>query len=88
MIYNEQDYLYALSKINDIDYDDNKWLIDNFELYKSTLNWPVGLPPINRTNLIEGTLKKKFNLFYYDLLKDFNFKFDNDNLKIIIKKDK
>jgi len=83
MIYNEQDYLYALSKINDIDYDDNKWLIDNFELYKSTLNWPVGLPPINRTNLIEGTLKKKFNLFYCNLLNDFNYEFDKGNLKIL-----
>lgn len=42
-MYDEQDYLNALTKINAIDYDEEKWLIDNFELFKSTLNWPDGL---------------------------------------------
>lgn len=64
MIYDEQDYLKALAKINQKDYDEKKWLIDNFELFKSTLNWPDGLSPINRTNLLDGAFKKRFNTFF------------------------
>ena len=80
MMYDEQDYLNALTKINAIDYDEEKWLIDNFELFKSTLNWPDGLPPINRTNLIEGTLRKKFNLFYSNLLNEYSHDLKNKKL--------
>ncbi len=83
MNYDEQDYLSALIKINETDFDEKKWLIDNFKLYKSTLNWPSGLSPINRTNLIEGTIKMKFNSFYYKLLNDYNFEFDNKNKLLI-----
>lgn len=88
MIYDEQDYLNALIKINEIDYHEKKWIIENFELFKSTLNWPVGLPPINRSNLIDGTFKKKFNSFYSNLSKEFNFELDNNNLRIVNNKDK
>jgi len=84
MNYDEQDYLSALIKINEKDFDEKKWLIDNFELYKSTLNWPSGLSPINRSNLIEGTIKKKFNSFYYNLLNEFNFEFDNNYKQLVL----
>ena len=82
MNYEEQDYVNALVKINELDFDEKKWLIDNFELYKSTLNWPSFLSPINRSNLVEGTINKKFNSFYYKLLNDYNFEFDN-NYKLL-----
>ncbi len=83
MNYEEQDYINALVKINELDFDQKKWLSDYFELYKSTLNWPSGLSPINRSNLVEGTIKKKFNSFYYKLLNDYNFEFDNKNKLLI-----
>lgn len=71
-MYDELDYLNALTKINAIDQNEEKWLVDNIELFKSTLYCPNGLPPINRTNLIEGTLRKKFNLFYSNLLNEYS----------------
>jgi hypothetical protein len=80
MIYNEQDYLNALTKVNAINYNEEKWLIDNFELFKSTLNWPEGLPPINRTNLMEGTYRKEFNSFYSNLLNEYNHDLKNQKL--------
>lgn len=83
MIYDEQDYLNALLNVNNTDYDEKKWIIENFELFKSTLNCPVGLPPINRSNLFEGTFKKKFNSFYFNLLSEFNFEFDNIHLELL-----
>ncbi len=76
MIYDEQYYLMALSRINHKDYDEKKWLIDNFELFKSTLNWPNELPPINRTNLLDETFKKKFNEYFFESLKKNHFDFD------------
>lgn len=82
---NESEYLEALSEINNDYYDDKKWLINNFELYKLTLNWPENLPPINRTNLIVGSLKEKFNLTYYSVLSKFEFEFCNDGKTLKIK---
>jgi hypothetical protein len=83
MINDEQEYLNALKMINDLDFNEEKWLKNYFELYKSTLNWPPGFPPINRTNLIEGTLRKKFNSIYYEILNSFSYKFDNDTKLLI-----
>ena len=86
----ENDYLSALIKINHYDFEEKKWLIEYFELFKTTLNWPVGLPPINRTNLFEGTLKIKFNKFYFQLLNEFEYEFDNNKKLLVLlnKKDK
>jgi hypothetical protein len=76
MIYHEDDYLKALAAFSNLT---NKiWLLRYFELYKSTLNWPEGLPPINRSNLISGTLREKFNFTYHETLIDFKYKLDNE----------
>jgi len=53
------------------------WLVQYFELYKSTLIWPDGLPPIKTCNLIEGTIKEKFYSFYYAALSQLDYEFDN-----------
>lgn len=74
MIYEEDDYLRALMRYSDL--PGKIWLIQYFELYKSTLNWPKGLPPINRSNLIPGTLREKFNLTYHKILLDYRYKLD------------
>lgn len=75
--YEEDDYLRALVKYSDL--PSKTWLIQYFELYKSTLIWPPGLPPINRTNLVPGTLRTKFNSTYRKTLGEFIYDFDNEN---------
>jgi len=76
MVNSEDEYLKALTKFSDLE---NKfWLIQYFDLYKSTLNWPHGLPPINRSNLINGTLREKFNSTYRKILSDFDYELNNE----------
>ena len=76
MYYYEDDYLKALAQFSDL--KRKIWLLKYFELYKSTLLWPPGLPPINTCNLIPGTLKAQFNSLYHDKLSDFEYEFDNE----------
>lgn len=76
MLYSEDDYLKALSKYSDL--ENKAWLLKYFELYKSTLNWPMGLPPISRTNLIAGTFRAKFNSYYRETLSEFDYELDNE----------
>lgn len=76
MLHSEDDYLKALAKYSDL--ENKEWLLKYFELYKSTLNWPNGLPPIGRTNLISGTLRAKFHAYYGETLSEFNYKLDNE----------
>lgn len=83
----EQEYLNALEELKSIDFIEDKWLLNYFELYKLTLNWPTGLPPINRTNLIEGTHRNVFNFNYGEILKGYDYKFDNNN-KLLLSLDK
>ena len=59
--------------------DELVWLIDNFELYKSTLNWPENLPPIPRSNFKSGTFRYKFHLTYKNVLSDFDYTLDYGN---------
>ena len=66
--YQESDYLQALTEINAKGHDEKKWLEDHIELYLSTVNWPKGLPPISRSNLIKGTLREKFHTTYEAVL--------------------
>jgi hypothetical protein len=80
---NEQEYLNGLMELKRIDVDEEKWLLSYFKLYKFTLNWPDGLPPINRTNLMDGTHRKNFNFNYCEILKGYNYKFDNNKKQII-----
>lgn len=82
---NESPYLDALVEINSDYFNDEKWLITNFELYKSTLNWPVNLPPINRSNLNVGTLQEKFNASYREILSEFDYEMDNENHILILR---
>ena len=76
-MYKEEFYLKALVEINDDYYDEKQWLIKHFDLYKQTANWPDGLPPIARSNLLEGTLRQKFHMTYSGLLDEFKHHFDN-----------
>lgn len=67
-VFQESDYLRALTEMNAEGYDEKKWLEDHIELYLSTINWPKGLPPISRSNLVKGTLREKFHTTYEDVL--------------------
>ena len=75
--YDESPYLKALSEINSDEFQERDWLYRNFNLYKETLNWPDNLPPIPRSNLIEGTLREKFNSTYKEVLMEFDYSLDN-----------
>lgn len=68
-IFNEDLYLKALIELNSDHFSEKIWLIKYFELYKQTLNWPKGFPPIRRSNLVKGTLNEKFNMTYLEILK-------------------
>lgn len=82
---NQENYLKALSEISDNNFTKKNWLINNFELYKQTLNWPENLPPINRSNLIKGTLRERFNSTYKELLSEFEYELNNENQMLEIK---
>lgn len=82
---NQEKYQKALTEINNDNLIKNNWLINNFELYKQTLNWPEKLPPINRSNLIIGTLRERFNSTYKELLSEFEYELNNDRQTLKIK---
>jgi hypothetical protein len=84
-MFDESKYLEAFSEISNYDFDEKKWLVRNFELYKQTLNWPENLPPINRTNLIAGTLRESFNSTYKELLSEFEYEINNEKQTLEIK---
>ncbi len=75
--FDEDKYLKALSEINSDEFQERDWLYRNFKLYKETLNWPDNLPPIERSNLIKGTLREKFNSTYKEILEVFEYSLDN-----------
>lgn len=81
----EDNFLKALVEINSLDFGKKKWLVNYFELYKQTLNWPENLPPINRGNLIIGTLIERFNSTYKELLSEFEYKLNNEKQTLEIK---
>jgi hypothetical protein len=72
-------YLKALAEINSDQFTDKTWLIKYFDLYKQTLNWPKGLPPIRRSDVVKGTLKEKFHLTYPQILKELESVYIMDN---------
>ena len=71
------EYHIALNDLETKDLDKKKWLFDYFELYKTTLIWPPGLPPIKTCGLIEGSLREEFHSTYRLTLSDFEYEFDN-----------
>lgn len=77
MIYEEDDYLHGL--VAYIDLPREEWLMQYFELFKSTLVWPPGLPPIKRPCMVEGTLKLRFHNTFQAALNEYDYKTDNHN---------
>jgi len=77
-MYYEDKYQNALTELNIFHFNIREWLINNFELYKRTLIWPENLPPINRCNLIMGSLRERFNSTYRETLSEFEYEFDNE----------
>lgn len=81
----EDKYIKAFVEMNNNHFNEKEWLVNNFKIYKLTLNWPPNLPPINRSNLIKGTLKEKFNSTYKELLCEYEYELNNDDQSLIIK---
>jgi hypothetical protein len=84
MLY-EDKYIKAFAEMSNNHFNEKEWLVNNFEIYKLTLNWPSNLPPINRSNLIKGSLREKFNTIYKEILNDYEYELNNDDQTIIIK---
>ena len=83
-MYDEDIYLAALAEMSENHFNEKEWLFNNFELYKKTLNWPSSMPPINRTNLIKGTLREKFNSTYKAVLSEYKYDFDYKKQTLIL----
>jgi hypothetical protein len=83
--YDEDKYLEALSDINSDEFQERQWLYRYFNLYKQTLNWPDNLPPIERSNLVKGTLREKFHSMYKEILEEFDYRLDNEFQTLKIK---
>lgn len=82
---NQEHFLKSLAEISNSNFTKKNWLINNFELYKLTLNWPKNLPPINRSDLDKGTLREKFNSIYKEFLSEFEFELNNEKQTMKIK---
>ena len=77
MLYPEDVYLKALEKYSDL--ENKAWLLKYFELYKSTILWPPGLPPTKWPRIIKGSLIAKFHSYYRETLSELNYDMDNYN---------
>jgi hypothetical protein len=75
---NEQLYEFALWEAGLNSSDKKLWLEDYFELYKTTLIWPPGLPPTRMCNMPEETIRGRFHSTYKKILSEFNCEFDNE----------
>lgn len=74
----EQEYHFALWEAGLTSTNKKLWLEDYFELYKTTLIWPPGLPPIRTCNMPEGTIRESFHSTYKKLLSEYSYEFDNE----------
>ncbi|WP_339611013.1 hypothetical protein [uncultured Planktosalinus sp.] len=81
-------FLKALSSINSDNYDEKTWLKNNFELFKQTLIWPVNLPPISRSMMVEGSLMLKFNETYNEILSEYEYVLNNKTRTLTIKQER
>ncbi len=81
-------YLNAIT--NYFNFKNKEWLIYYFDLYKTTLNWPKGLPPIHDCylNNPEYRTKKIFNQLYERTLRSYEYEFKNSTRELIIINDK
>jgi len=79
VFYDEKDYYLALLDLGNTQYHEKDWLSNNFDMYKSTLNWPQNPAAISRTNLVDDTLRKKFHKEYGLILSRNSHYFDNHN---------
>ncbi len=78
-------YNFALWEVELDSTDKILWLIDHFELYKTTLIWPPGFPPIPTCNMPKGTIRESFHSTYKKILSEFDVEMDNSHQKIKFK---
>lgn len=62
------------------------WLRKYFDLYQTTINWPVGLPPIPRSDyhLARNETKLAFHKVYYITLMESNLVIDYDSRSLVM----
>ncbi len=77
-MYNEDNFIKALVEINNLNLIKSEWLLNNFILYKQSLNWPNNLPPIKRTCMIKSPIVDKFNIIFESVLNEFDYRFNNE----------
>jgi hypothetical protein len=74
--FDENDYLKALMDSSNI--PGKTWLLEYFEIYKSTLIWPPGLPPIKRCGIVPGSMREKFHTNYRAILEGHEYELENN----------
>ena len=84
-MYSEDNFIKALVEINNLNLIKSEWLLNNFILYKQSLNWPNNLPPIKRTCVIKSPIVEKFNIIYESILNEFEYRFNNEEKKLELK---
>jgi hypothetical protein len=84
-MYSEDNFINALVEINNLNLIKSEWLLNNFILYKQSLNWPNNLPPIKRTCVIKSPIVEKFNIIYESILNEFEYRFNNEEKKLELK---
>jgi len=83
MMYEEIHYFRGLMESTCLPND--VFLPEYFELYKSTVIWPPGLPPIRTCNIIEGSYMEKFHVAYQTALYKSDYELDNKEKTLIEK---
>jgi|GEM_PF-3381472 len=79
----EFEYQIALNEIQDDGIDKKQWLMDNFFLYKTTVSWPPGIPPIPWYYLEKTPLILAFHKKYEKIFWEFDVKLDYTTRTII-----
>ncbi len=77
-MHTEEKYLNALIEFSNDHINEKNWLLKYFELYKTTLNWPKDLPPIERSFWGQNKFKENFNRHYWANLNLHNYLLNNE----------
>lgn len=83
MFYDEIHYLRALMDSTNLSKEE--WLHEYFELYKSTVIWPPGLPPIRTCYIVKDSYMEKFHLMYLTVLRESTYVTDNKQRTLVEK---
>lgn len=71
------DYLNALLDLNSDQLLEKEWISMYFDLYRASVNWPIGLPPIQIFEKEPSGLRSKFISTFEEMLPRNEISFNN-----------